>query len=399
MQGSQSNRVIENPNREIALNRCAAILTLLTCLVSCSLLTQSSTADAAANIPIATEALWISNTSSQVVSEISKTGASGTPGPALSIGIQQGAPGKPSFDGSSDLWVPLCGGFTDPQGLIVAFKHSTLRRTVLNQGSKKTSPDVLLSDPSIACPRASAFDKFGNLWVSTSGSPFNSPPVPAVIVQYAAADLFKPNAKPVIEVSSTHFGDLRGISFDKAGDLWVADLNGGVEEFSSKQLGGGAAFPCLSVASSYSNPIDLAFDAQGNLWVAYLHGPTDPSSGSRLPGAIVSYSAADLTGSGVISPIIATTIGGPTPCSPLDVCSPQGVAFDAGGDLWVSGGSGASSGLVFEYSPEQLTQSGSPLAHVTLATNGFSRIGRRRDFRRLNFFSPGFLILGPAISP
>jgi hypothetical protein len=217
--------------------------------------------------------------------------------------------------------------------------------------------------------------------------------VPPLIVEYALNDLFSKSTKPAVEISSPQFGDLRGISFDKGGNLWVADMKNGVDEFTSEQLAaGGPAEPHLSIQSDLVNPVDLAFDPQGNLWVAYLHGPTNPTTGIPLPGEVRRYSASELLGTGAISLAGSISIGGPVPCSPLDVCHPERVVFDSKGDLWVS------SGQIFEYTPKQLTQSGSPLAQVTLATDAFRGSGGLAS-RRLNFISPSFLSFGPPIGP
>ena len=374
------------------LNCVSSMLAILLC---CALFAPMSLAEPPVETDARTsQALWVSNTGLPSVSELSQRSRSGIPRAVLNSGVLPAeSPGKTSFDRDANLWIPLCGSYNIPAGLVIAIKASTLNQ-IATKAVKQAPVAAALFDSSFACPRATAFDGSGNLWISTSGSPFRTPPVAPTIVEYFAAETLSRYSRPGSEITSQLFGDLRGMIFDQAGDLWVADSDSGVDEFSPEQLlEGGSQTPHLALGSDFANPADLAFDSGGNLWVAYMHGPANPNTGVRSPGAVREYSREALSSSGSISPGALITIGGPQPCSPLDVCFPQGLAFDSMGDLWVS------SNQIFEYSPQELGRSGTPLAQTTIATNAYGSNGKGIPAARWNFFSPGFITFGPVVTP
>src|SRR6202011_1051414 len=106
----------------------------------------------------------------------------------------------------------------------------------------------------------------GDLWISNG---LNN----GAIVEYAASDLFTTGAQPAVVLTSDAFHNLRGLNFDGHGDLWVADEEAGVHEFTPEQLAsGGSQTPQLTIQSSFLEAEDVAFDSAGNLWVAYLQG-------------------------------------------------------------------------------------------------------------------------------
>jgi sugar lactone lactonase YvrE len=81
----------------------------------------------------------------------------------------------------------------------------------------------------------------------------------------------------------------------------------------------------LSAADlSLVNPAGLAFDAHGNLWVANIGGRT-----------LASFTPGQLSRTGSPAPNVLITPNGGS----LSV--PVALAFDAEGDLWVVGGTGA----------------------------------------------------------
>jgi len=118
--------------------------------------------------------------------------------------------------------------------------------------------------------------------------------------------------------------------------LWVSDINAAtVTDFESPP----GSSPAIVVSRQMSHPDALAFDAAGNLWVG------DGSSSSHPP-AIEEYSPNELLHNSAPGEVV-TKLG--------QAISPEGLAFDATGDLWVAGGT-----AVVEYSAASLHDNPSP---------------------------------------
>lgn len=114
-----------------------------------------------------------------------------------------------------------------------------------------------------------------------------------------------------------------GIAFDRAGNLWVAESSGTVKRFPAGALGtSGSVDPDVTISGlgfGIPGPVALAFDAAGNLWV-----------GLAADAKVVRLDAADLGADGTAAPTVE--IGGTG--STLDGIGD--VAFDAAGNLWIS---------------------------------------------------------------
>ncbi len=114
--------------------------------------------------------------------------------------------------------------------------------------------------------------------------------------------------------------------------LWVSELNAGtISNFGFPPV----APPSITVHSqTCAHPDALAFDPSGDLWVGC------ESSGSTMP-RIEEYSPGDL-------------VNNSPPTHVLDrlgqIIDPEGLAFDAHGDLWVAGGT-----VVAEYAANTLS--------------------------------------------
>lgn len=134
-------------------------------------------------------------------------------------------------------------------------------------------------------------------------------------------------------------------SYPKRGDLWVTDCaTNALYEVASASLdtSPGAS---SAITSGMNCPKGIAFDASGDLWVSN-HGT------SGTPGASVVEYAAGALGSNP-SPALTLSNG---------VSTPNAIAFDASGNLWVvNGGTGA----VNEYAGTALAQNPAPEATLT----------------------------------
>ena len=185
-----------------------------------------------------------------------------------------------------------------------------------------------------------------------------------------------PEYAGTLQVSASCITDILDLAFDAAGTGWIVDGSGvnvgRVLHFPGIKVGqvpspnqtadlviGKPNFSTLTnsscVACSLGGPVKLAFDKAGALWVA-----DEPSPGQTGPGEVHRFSppfsngqAADL--------IIATDASG-------------GIAFDANGNLWIA--SIYSCGHVLEYSPpfsstmQPTVVLGAPTAATCVSTPG-----------------------------
>jgi sugar lactone lactonase YvrE len=198
-----------------------------------------------------------------------------------------------------------------------------------------------------------AFDAGGNAWVARY---FPT----RVIVRFRAGDLATSGARVADVVLSSAALDVLngpvGLAFDASGALWVSGKNSDtIVKYAPEQLASsGAPSPQVVLRAntgSLADPGALAFDASGALWVA--------NAGND---SVVKFTPTQLATSG--SPTPAVTLTGTVGT----LSRPIGLAFDAGGSLWVATLTGAG---VLRYRPEQLLASGSPTPSATLT--GFWR--------------------------
>jgi sugar lactone lactonase YvrE len=203
-------------------------------------------------------------------------------------------------------------------------------------GSSNSPSDTLAYDSSVLAASGSpaatvsastqgaipgAFDPDGNLWVldDTAGA--------VGLKRYPAnAIAMGGNQTPDVVVTSAAFeGGTPGpvsIAFDPDGNAWIGVLYSQevVEIPSASLLASGAATPAMQI-SNVMAPNALAFDGKGNLWV----GAGD---------SVVEYALARLTANISTAPDIAIGAQSPPPVTgPLT--SVLGLAFNAGGELWV----------------------------------------------------------------
>ncbi len=246
--------------------------------------------------------------------------------------------------GSGHLWIPLYGGTALAEGL----SNSSL------VSSGTSAPDVVLTGPTHS-GEGIAFDGSGTMWVTDYAG---------YIYGYRAADLASSGTPtPAVTIDATAFSAVPyNLAFDGSGDLWVS-LYGvsKVVMYSPSQLAtGGAVTPAVVIDStaggSLAGPGGLAFDASGALWVGNYDNST-----------IVEFTAAQLAASGTPSPVVTLS------SVSASISSPNDVAFDSNGNLWVSN-DGAPS--VVEFTPSQLTATGSP---VPAATIGSASLGTDPD--------------------
>lgn len=191
----------------------------------------------------------------------------------------------------------------------------------------------------------------GGVWIANDSAP--------TVVEYAATQLAATTTVAPTGTLGTGAGIFvnEGLAFDASGNLWLVGGAGAnsVVEYSAAQLAStGSPTPAVTLSASGGSlnfPAGLAFDANGSLWVANQSGKS-----------LVEFLASQLGASGSpIPPVTLTDTAG-------SLSGPFALAFDGRGDLWVADEGG---NTVVEFTPSQLTASGSPVPAVTLsATSG-----------------------------
>ncbi len=259
-----------------------------------------------------------------------------------SIQIESGGGFGAALGGDGDLWV-AGDPFTLLKYAAAHLESGGLPDVRLGTGSRGGVLDYL---------SGMAFDAAGNLWLAS-----NPPPGPDQnrrILKFAASTLrvSDPNPIPEVTLRGTSFWHPVALAFDRGGNLWAADfINDRLVKFSPAQLlADGAPVPTTvlsNVSPGYplSSPIDLAIDADGNLWVANLS--TD------RPTDLVMYTATQAQAGG--SPNPAIRIGRPS------LPWVRGLAFDATGGLWMG-----IPGALVRFSRAQLSGGGAPPPQIVV---------------------------------
>ena len=186
-------------------------------------------------------------------------------------------------------------------------------------------------------PASLTFDRSGDLWVANQG--------PGTVTEYSQAQLTKSGSPaPYKTISYPGLSTPLAVRFDRSGDLWVSNTDR-VVELTKAELAKADPAPSVVISlvsfSGYAN--DIAFDQQGNLWVA------------NESGTLVELTEAQLAHSGAPSPHVTIT--------DLALSQLSGVALDSSGDLWTS----EPSNVVVEFTKAQLAKSGSHIPARTVS--------------------------------
>jgi sugar lactone lactonase YvrE len=196
------------------------------------------------------------------------------------------------------------------------------------------------------------------------------------LLGYTAAQLeASTNAPPAIALTPPPgTGPVTGMAFDAYGNLWVADsTNNTVSKYTAAQLAsGGSAAPAVVLSSVSLSPYTYYRNIMGPHGLAFDAGGNLWVANTN-PGYYDGSTAAEFT------PGQLATSGTPTPLYEVrgDYCgwrcryfhTPLALAFDASGDLWVSD---PELERLLMYPPDQLkpTPLGSSLPDVQLQDGG-----------------------------
>jgi sugar lactone lactonase YvrE len=308
----------------------------------CALVLAQSVGVSTAGKKADTRGLWVPNALGNTIVEYTSAqrAASGSPVPALiNLSSALNFPTALVFDPSGNMWV-----VNEATPSIIEF--TALQLLELGNTSNP-EPVVTVTSSGLESPLAD-FDRSGNLWVSDHDA--------NEIFEFSKKQLkVGGDLTPKVTITSSDLDGARNLAFDHKGNLWISnDVSDQVEEFAKKGLAkGGTLTPAVILSDDGSGSLDncegIAFDTNHNLWVADADSNT-----------IVEFPAASLKASGTTVP--AVTIG--ATAGSLD--APVGIGFDDKGNLWVSNFIGDS---VVEFSPAQITASGTPTPVVTISNN------------------------------
>jgi secreted PhoX family phosphatase len=201
------------------------------------------------------------------------------------------------FDASGNLWVANQGN-----AKLLEFTPSQL------ETSGSPTPNIVLSSSDLASPVGIVFDDAGDIWV---GDNSEHALVMFTAAQLGAGGT-QPASVILTDDGSGSLDQPEPVTFDADGNLWVANNTDPVEElgsvvkFTADQLtASGSPAPAVTLtattvngttANSFDDPAGITFDRHGNLWVANLF--------SDQVGSVAEFSAADLATSGSPQPLV-----------------------------------------------------------------------------------------------
>lgn len=275
--------------------------------------------------------------------------------------------------------IAACGGSnTNNQGLWVANGTNVLEYTPtqLMGASGATAPHVTINSGAMGAPQGVTFDKMGNLYVMDPNAMVNGT-TEAAILKFTPAQLtaLKTNNKPdpaaIITAEGMKFPQQS--VFDKQGNQWIADHDGNqILVFNAAQLamtGINKLMPVVTITSaSFNGPLGITFDAAGNLWVANNGGVAGANNTMSPAGTtIVEFTAAHLPmvpATGMLTPMLNPDLtisdnGHGT------LSSPWALVFDTAGNLWANN-AGAPFTIV-EFAKANLTMGGMLTPAVTIS--------------------------------
>jgi Tol biopolymer transport system component len=294
--------------------------------------------------------LWVPNGPSVTAYPATSLAVGGDVPPSVDIsGSSTGLAGTQcaAFDPAGNLWITDFGS-----KLISEFPASSL------SSGGNVAPAVTFSSTTTPDPVGCVFDSSGNLWVASFTCCVAGDPGVAVgrfsPAQLAAGGSLTPTA--AIEGNLTQLDSPKGVTIDSSGNLWVANnanvvCCSTVVEYGASDIAGSGALNIapitviggdltgLNVTGAASG---VTFDQAGNLWVA---------SDARPVPSVLEYSASDLAAGGALNIAPAVTISGSA-----QMTGAPGLVFDSAGNLWVTNDVAAS---LLEFDPAALSQGGS----------------------------------------
>ncbi len=259
-----------------------------------------------------------------------------TPGPATSSDLYY--PEGVAVDGSGNVYIADTGssyGLPYSSVVVKVTPSGTLSifAGVVGQSGAPTAGPATSSD--LGSPQGVAVDSSGNVYIADDGN-LGNPVVEKVtssgtlsIIAGVVGQSGAPTAGPA---TSSDLGSPQGVTVDGSGNLYIADYqNSVVEKVTSSGtlsifagvVGHGGPPTAGPATSSDLSPYGVAVDGSGNVYVAdYNNNMVE-----------------EVSSSGTLSIIAGIVSGGaptPGPATSSDLGSPQGVAVDGSGNVYIA---------------------------------------------------------------
>jgi len=259
-------------------------------------------------------------------------GASGDGGPAT--GASLAAPNAVAVDGSGNLF-------------IADYANNSVRKVSTDGGITTVAGNGLggfsgdggpATSAQLGGPDGVAVDMSGNIFIADANNKRIrrvSPNGSITTVAGTGSPGFSGDGGPA---TSASMGSPYGVAVDGQGNLFIADwANGRVRKLSANGIittvaGGGRPSPCCgdggpATSASLGGPFAVAVDGSGNLFIA-------DTIFSRVR---------KVSTDGIISPVAGTEIGGFSgdggPATSASLSSPDGIALDGSGNLFITNSS------------------------------------------------------------
>jgi sugar lactone lactonase YvrE len=251
-----------------------------------------------------------------------------------------------AFDSGGNLWVVDMGNSRVLE-YMTPFSTGEAATLVIGQSSFTSSDFADTNSTGVSYPTGLAFDSGGNLWVADQGNdrvleyetPFSTHEAASLVIGQPGFTTSDTGA-----TTKTSLNGVKALAFDSSGNLWVVDFRQsrvleytspfsthegaslviGQSTFTSREC----AFTstCAASPTNLFDPNALTFDSSGNLWVA----DGDNNRVLEYAAPFSTHEAATL----VIGQSSFT--GGTAATSSTGLSSPEGLAFDSSGNLWVA---------------------------------------------------------------
>jgi sugar lactone lactonase YvrE len=243
----------------------------------------------------------------------------------------------------------VCGGSRAEAAPILFFSDAAAGQVVKDVLNGDGTPGTQSVFATVAMASGLAFDPNGNLFVASQNG--------NTVTKFAPDG----TSSPFLDKTAGVMGP-QGLAFDGAGNLYVANNDSIVREYDSKGN-------LVQAIATDGSPFGIAFDAKGNLFVATFKGVLDEFMFTGQGVTKVKFAGAgdvpfgvavDKNGIVYVSDNSASTISKLDPSNPNNTFmpfidnttglnKPQGLAFDAAGNLYVAN-QGGGSGNVLEFS-------------------------------------------------
>lgn len=274
--------------------------------------------------------LWVAGTTNDTLNGFASGDLTVTGAPSFSPGTTGAVQGI-AFDATGTMWASLKGASGDS---VVSYAA-----TDLGQAPPTLTPVTTITDPKLVDPSGITIGPNDWIWEANCGT------------SSVAAFSLNDGTRQVL-INSPGFNCPRGIAFDTAGNLWVANALGSAVRILSASIAAtnptAAVDTTLTPPSGASKPFGIALDTEGNVWVSYCTG-----------SALARYTASG--GAVGIAPAATLTSNG------ASLNCPVALALDNSGELWAANADG---GTLSAFAATDIAATGSPTPVIQLTNIG-----------------------------